>query len=326
MSETVTTEKILSGERLALSKAITLIESTREEDRKAADKLLNELIGHSGKSIRIGISGVPGVGKSTFIEALGMTLINKGHKVAVLAVDPSSNQGKGSILGDKTRMSELSAQKNAFIRPSPSSGSLGGVAAKTRESIVLCEAAGFDVIIVETVGVGQSEIAVSGMVDFFLLLMLAGAGDELQGIKRGIMEIADLIVVNKADGDNVAAANAARQAYARALQLFSVKDSGWTPAVLTCSAIEQKGLDAILTQIEQFKIFVSANGFFTQNRKKQEIEWFENLYMETVGELLRKNSYIQKAYQQCIEGILKNNLTPGSAAGQMKETLIRSLT
>lgn len=325
MSETVTTEKILSGERLALSKAITLIESTREEDRKAADKLLNELIGHSGKSIRIGISGVPGVGKSTFIEALGMALINKGHKVAVLAVDPSSSQGKGSILGDKTRMAELSAQKNAFIRPSPSSGSLGGVAAKTRESIVLCEAAGFDVIIVETVGVGQSEIAVSGMVDFFLLLMLAGAGDELQGIKRGIMEIADLIVVNKADGDNIAAANAARQAYARALHLFSVKDSGWAPAILTCSAIEHSGLDAILDQIEQFKIFVSANGYFMQNRKKQELEWFENLYMEMVGELLKKNERVQEAYQKCLHGITNNLLTPGSAASAMREILSRSL-
>lgn len=325
MSETLTISKILSGERIALSKAITLVESTREEDREKAENLLNELMAHAGNSIRIGISGIPGVGKSTFIEAFGMALINKGHKVAVLAVDPSSSQGKGSILGDKTRMPNLSAQKNAFIRPSPSSGNLGGVAARTRESIVLCEAAGFDVIVVETVGVGQSETAVSGMVDFFLLLMIAGAGDELQGIKRGIMEIADLIVVNKADGENIAAAKAARQAYARALHLFSQKESGWTPQVLTCSALEQKGIDDILKQIEKFKNLVHSNGYFLKNRKNQEIEWFQTLYRELVTEILLKNKEIQNTYQMCINGIINHSLTPGSAVSQMKQLLSKVL-
>jgi LAO/AO transport system kinase len=311
-------EKILTGDRLALSKAITLVESTRTDDRKQAEMLLDKLIGHSGKSIRIGISGVPGVGKSTFIEALGMYLVQQGHKIAVLAVDPSSNKGKGSILGDKTRMEALSAERSAFIRPSPSSGSLGGVAARTRECILLCEAAGYDIIIVETVGVGQSEIAVSGMVDFFLLLMLAGAGDELQGIKRGIMEMADLIVVNKADGENEISANAARQAYARALHLFSAKESGWTPKVLTCSALHNTGIEEIASVINNYRLHSESSGFFADNRRKQDVEWFESLYQEMIGKMLLENITVQNTYKNCINDLKEGQLTPGSAAAKMR--------
>lgn len=318
-------EKILAGDRLALSKAITLVESTRTDDRKQAEMLLDKLIRHSGKSIRIGISGVPGVGKSTFIEALGMYLVQQGHKIAVLAVDPSSNQGKGSILGDKTRMEALSAERSAFIRPSPTSGSLGGVAARTRECILLCEAAGYDIIIVETVGVGQSEIAVSGMVDFFLLLMLAGAGDELQGIKRGIMEMADLIVVNKADGENVISANTARQAYARALHLFSAKESGWTPKVLTCSALRNTGMEEIASVINNYRLHSESSGFFASNRRKQDVEWFENLYQEMIGKMLLENIIIQNTYQNCIIDLKEGQLTPGSAAAKMRFELEKIL-
>lgn len=260
---------ILSGDRVVMSMAITLIESSLPSHYALAQEIVNACLPHSGQSIRIGITGVPGVGKSTFIESFGKLLTSKGHKVAVLAIDPSSERSKGSILGDKTRMEDLSVDENAFIRPSPSAGSLGGVARKTREIIVLCEAAGFDRIIVETVGVGQSEISVHSMVDFFLLLMLSGAGDELQGIKRGIMEMADLLVVNKADGDNVEKANLAKTQYTSAMRLFPVNESKWQAFAETCSALNHKGIENIHSIIEDYVKITTENGYFIEKRNKQ---------------------------------------------------------
>ena len=243
---------ILKGDKTALSRAITLVESTNPAHATTANAVIEKCITHSSKSIRIGITGVPGVGKSTFIEQFGKQLTAMGKKVAVLAVDPTSSRTKGSILGDKTRMQELVKDTNAYIRPSPSGDSLGGVARKTRESIVLCEATGYDIILIETVGVGQSETAVHGMVDFFLLLKLAGAGDELQGIKRGIMEMADAVVINKADGDNLQRARKAKTEFTRALHLLQPQENGWTPKVMACSAIENKGLDKVWETINSY--------------------------------------------------------------------------
>ena len=263
---------INEGNRSILAKAITLIESALPKHRKLAQEIIQDCLPLSGKSIRIGISGVPGVGKSTFIEAFGKMLTEENHKVAVLAIDPSSSRSKGSILGDKTRMESLSRDKNAFIRPSPSAGSLGGVAQKTRETIILCEAAGFDVILVETVGVGQSETAVHSMVDFFLLLMLSGAGDELQGIKRGIMEMSDALIINKADGDNVDKAKMAKVQYANALHLFPPTESGWVPRTDICSAYTGEGIDRVWNIIQDYINFTQESGYFDENRKKQEIQ------------------------------------------------------
>jgi LAO/AO transport system kinase len=278
---------ILGGDRIVLSKAITLAESTNPAHHQLSQEIIGQCLPHAGNSIRIGITGVPGVGKSTFIEALGKYLTAKNRKLAVLAIDPSSSRTKGSILGDKTRMEELSTDENAFIRPSPSAGSLGGVARKTRESIILCEAAGFDVIFVETVGVGQSEIAVHSMVDFFLLLMLAGAGDELQGIKRGIMEMADAIFINKADGDNVNPARRAQSEYKNALHLFPPTRSGWTPKVGTCSATTRRGTDKVWDTILEYESFTRANGYFDERRKEQ-----NNFIMyESVNEGLKTAFY-----------------------------------
>jgi LAO/AO transport system kinase len=260
---------VLNGNRTILSQAITLTESSLHAHKLLAQEIIERCLPYSGKSFRIGITGVPGVGKSTFIEAFGMFLTGKGHKLAVLAIDPSSSRSRGSILGDKTRMEELSSDMNAFIRPSPAAGSLGGVARKTRESIILCEAAGFDIIFIETVGVGQSETAVHAMVDFFLLLMLAGAGDELQGIKRGIMEMADAIVINKADGDNLLKAKTARIEYQNALHLFPPPVSGWNPEVETMSARLNIGMDRVWEIIERYRSLVSENGYFEVNRKRQ---------------------------------------------------------
>lgn len=273
---------ILQGNRTFLSKAITLVESNREDHNDLAQEILEQILPHSGKSIRIGITGVPGVGKSTFIESFGNYLIEKGFKIAVLAIDPSSKRTKGSILGDKTRMESLSRSDSAFIRPSPSSGSLGGVARKTRESIYLCEAAGFDVIIIETVGVGQSETQVHSMVDFFLLLMLAGAGDELQGIKRGIMEMADLIAINKADGKNEPFATRARAEYESALHLFPPPESKWTPRAITCSGLGGAGIQEIWSLIEDYKLTTIENTYFQSNRKEQMKLWFEETLKEAV--------------------------------------------
>ncbi len=280
-------EGILKGDITLLSKAVTLVESARPDHRLIAGEIISRCLPYSGKSLRIGITGVPGAGKSTFIEALGRLLTGQGHKLAVLAIDPSSERSRGSILGDKTRMEELSGDPNAYIRPSPSAGSLGGVARKTRETVVLCEAAGFDTIFIETVGVGQSETAVHSMTDFFLLLMLAGAGDELQGIKRGIMEMADLVAINKADGNNVEKAKMARIQYKNALHLFPAKDSGWDPQVLACSAWEKTGISEIWDTILKFRNLVETNGYFLSNRNAQARYWM----YETIEEQLKAGFY-----------------------------------
>lgn len=278
---------IVNGDRVVLSQAITLLESTRREHQLLAQEIIEQCLTRKVDSIRLGITGTPGVGKSTFIDAFGMHVIGQGHKIAVLAIDPSSQLSKGSILGDKTRMVQLSAHESAFIRPSAAGGSLGGVARKTRETILLCEAAGFDTIIVETVGVGQSEIAVHSMVDCFLLLLQPGAGDELQGIKRGIVEMADILAVNKADGERLAAAKRAKQEYRNALHLFPPKASNWTPPVVTCSALSGEGIPEIWNLIEDFQKFTRENGFFEQNRREQAQHW---LY-ETIEGQLRDHFY-----------------------------------
>jgi LAO/AO transport system kinase len=278
---------ITSGDISALSRAITLVESTNTAHTKKANAVITACLPFANHSIRIGITGVPGVGKSTFIEAFGCHLTGLGKKVAVLAVDPSSSLSKGSILGDKTRMEDLVKDTNAFIRPSPSGDSLGGVARKTRETIILCEAAGFDTIIIETVGVGQSETAVHSMVDFFLLLKLAGAGDELQGIKRGIIEMADAIVINKADGENMKAAKLAKVEFNRALHLYPEKESGWSPKVSLCSALKQEGISEVWDMIENYKSTTTLNNFFEGNRNNQNTFWL----LQTIEDRLKSNFY-----------------------------------
>jgi len=268
---------VLNGDRDALGQAITRVESTNANDRPLALKLLNQTKQAQGKALRIGITGVPGVGKSTFIESFGLYLVSLGKRVAVLAVDPSSEKNKGSILGDKTRMNQLSINDSVFIRPSPSGGTLGGLARSTNESIRLCEAAGYDVILVETVGVGQSETMVKQSVDFFLLLMLSGAGDELQGIKRGIMELADLLVITKADGNNIKPAKYAAAEYKNALHLFPANENQWIPKAQTCSAYENLGLDTIWTEMESFVNLTKINGWFERNRLNQQKYWLDTL-------------------------------------------------
>jgi len=290
---------IIQGNRILLSQAITLIESVHPSHQQLAQEVIEKCLPFSGKSIRIGITGVPGVGKSTFIEALGKHVTSLGHKLAVLAIDPSSSRTKGSILGDKTRMEELSTDKNAFIRPSPSAGSLGGVARKTKESIILCEAAGFDVIFVETVGVGQSETVVYSMVDFFLLLMLSGAGDELQGIKRGIMEMADSIFINKADGDNIHKANQAKAEYKNALHLFPPAPSSWIPVVGTCSARTKEGIDLVWDTIQKFVAFTNENGFFLEKRQEQK----KLIMLDAVKESLLSDFHANEKIQNLLQEI-----------------------
>ena len=288
MNPEILFDGILKGDLSSLSSGITLVESQDKNQRYAADCLTQKCLPYSGKSIRIGITGVPGVGKSTFIEAFGMLLIRGGFKVAVLAIDPSSSVSGGSILGDKTRMNELSAQDSVFIRPSPARDTLGGVARKTRESILLCEAAGYDFILVETVGVGQSETVVKSMVDFFLLLMLSGAGDELQGIKKGIMEMADALVITKADGDNKLRAKLAAREYKNALHLFPSNKNNWIPKVFTCSALEKKNITNVLDVIEDFRSHVMSSGFFETNRKSQDKKWLS----ETLKELIINDFFL----------------------------------
>ncbi len=278
---------ILEGNIGILSQAITLVESSRYDHQVLAQEIIEKCLPHSGKSVRIGVTGVPGAGKSTFIEAFGKHVTNNGHKLAVLAIDPSSERSKGSILGDKTRMEDLAVDPHAYIRPSPSAGSLGGVARKTRESLILCEAAGFDTILIETVGVGQSETAVHSMVDFFLLIKIAGAGDELQGIKRGIMEMADAISINKADGNNIHKAQLARVQFENALHLFPQSPSGWTPKVLTCSSIERTGIDAIWDNIMEYCKHTEENGYFHLRRSEQAKYWM----YETINEQLKDGFY-----------------------------------
>ena len=292
-------EGILQGNVTILSQAITLVESNNTSHYQQAQKVIEQCLPHSGNSMRLGITGVPGVGKSTFIEAMGLHLIGQGKKLAVLAIDPSSERSKGSILGDKTRMEKLSQESNAYIRPSPSAGTLGGVARKTREIIILCEAAGFSHIFIETVGVGQSEIAVHSMVDFFLLLMLAGAGDELQGIKRGIMEMADAITINKADGNNINKAKLARVGYQNALHLFPPTASTWEPKVLTCSAYTNAGIAEIWDMIEDYRTLVDENGYFERRRQEQAKYWM----YESINEQLKSDFYQHPEIKSMLQGV-----------------------
>ncbi|QIE60588.1 methylmalonyl Co-A mutase-associated GTPase MeaB [Rasiella rasia] len=288
--------KILKGNRTALSQGITLIESTAQKHQQEGEHLIEACLPSANKSIRIGITGVPGVGKSSFIECLGTLLTGLGKKVAILAVDPSSTVSKGSILGDKTRMASLVTNRNAYIRPSASGNSLGGVARKTREAIILCEAAGFDTIIIETVGVGQSETAVHSMTDFFLLLKLAGAGDELQGIKRGIMEMADAIAINKADGENVKAAKLAKAEFNRALHLYPPKDNGWVPKTVVCSALENQGIEEIWELVSNYISEAKNTNYFQNKRNKQNKFWL----LQTIDEQLKRNFYENDAVKEAL--------------------------
>ncbi|NVO04079.1 MAG: methylmalonyl Co-A mutase-associated GTPase MeaB [Bacteroidetes bacterium] len=308
---------ILQGNLTVLSRAITLIESSLPSHFDIAQAVIEKCLPFSGKSIRIGITGVPGVGKSTFIEALGKILTNKGHKVAVLAIDPSSQISRGSILGDKTRMEELSNDPNAFIRPSPNAGSLGGVARKTKESIILCEAAGFDVIFIETVGVGQSETAVNAMVDFFLLLMLAGAGDELQGIKRGIMEMADAIIINKADGDNIQKAKNAKMDYSNALHLFPPKTSGWIPKTEICSALSKKGIEDCWDIIQEHHQQLKSNNYFEQKRKEQAKQRMLEMVSDKLKDDFFRDSEVSKLLPKLEKKLLQNKISSYVAAQQL---------
>ena len=315
---------ILAGNIAALSRAITLVESTNSNHLAKANEVINACLPHANKSVRIGITGVPGVGKSTFIEAFGKYLTGLGKKVAVLAVDPSSTISHGSILGDKTRMEELVKDTNAYIRPSASGETLGGVAQKTREAITLCEACGFDTILIETVGVGQSETAVHSMVDFFLLLKIAGAGDELQGIKRGIMEMADAIVINKADGDNIRKANLAKVEFNRALHLFPAKKSGWTPTTATCSAITHEGIPEVWETIEKFLGLTKGNNYFFEKRKEQNQYWM----LETINEQLKTNFYnhpeIQKLLDSTKKAVQNDEISPFAAAQLLLEKYLNN--
>ncbi|MFC5412037.1 methylmalonyl Co-A mutase-associated GTPase MeaB [Larkinella bovis] len=313
---------IRSGDRLVLSRAITLVESQLASDQALALHILEQVLPQTGASIRVGITGVPGVGKSTFIEALGKHLTVLGKKVAVLAIDPTSQRSHGSILGDKTRMETLSMDPLAYIRPSPSGGSLGGVANKTRETMLLCEAAGFEVILIETVGVGQSETLVHGMVDFFLLLMLAGAGDELQGMKRGIMELADALAITKADGDNAAAADRARIEYQNALHLFPPAPTSWTPPVLTCSALQNQGIGELWAVIEAHQNRLTQNGFRDKNRQRQNLDWLHS----TLRHQLETRFYNQPGMAERLaaveDAVRKGDLLPVQAAQQLINTTL----
>ncbi len=313
---------ILEGNRTILGKAITLIESNLPAHQQLAQQIIEKCLPHRCKSFRVGITGVPGVGKSTFIEAIGTHLIGKGHKLAVLAIDPSSRKSKGSILGDKTRMEQLSANANAFIRPSPSGGTLGGVARKTRETIVLCEAAGYDIIFIETVGVGQSETAVYDMADLFLLLMMAGAGDELQGIKRGIMEMADLVLINKAERDNIPRAQLAKAQLVNALHYFPPTESGWQPRVETCSAITGDGIGEAWEIMTDYLNFAMNKGFFAKKRHDQD----QRIMMHSVEELLLDKFYndprVMEQIQLLEEGVKLNRFSPYVAAQKLIEAYL----
>ena len=313
----VLSAEILAGNTIALSRAITLIESTISAHQKTAQEILAACLPHTKNALRVGITGVPGVGKSTFIEALGMLAIAQGKKVAVLAVDPSSSISQGSILGDKTRMERLTADTNAFIRPSPAGDALGGVARKTREAISLCEAAGFDLIFIETVGVGQSETAVHQMTDFFLLLKLAGAGDELQGIKRGIIEMADAIVINKADGTNTTAAKHAKTEFSRALHLYRPKASAWQPKILSCSALEETGIDEIWHTLLEFEAHTKANGFFESNRQDQNKYWLQATVVNALKDRFYKDDTVKLQLPQLLDAINAGEVSAFQAAQEL---------
>ncbi len=307
-------EGILQGDRSILGQAITLVESALPAHRPQVQAIVEACLPQAGRSLRIGITGVPGVGKSSFIEKFGLHLIEKGHRVAVLAVDPSSQLSKGSILGDKTRMNELSTHPQAFIRPSPAGDALGGVNRKTRESILLCEAAGYDMILIETVGVGQSEVAVHAMTDFFLLLLLPGAGDELQGIKRGVVEMADLLAINKADGDNHAAAKRATADYRNAIHLFPPKASDWVVPVTQCSALSGAGIADIASLIEQYKTHSQSTGYFTQRRQEQARDWLHESIRSLLAEQFFGKAGIQAALKDRENAVLEGRQSPFFAA------------
>lgn len=308
-------QRVLEGDRMVLARAITLVESNAQRHVEQAQEMLKALLPYSGNSIRIGITGVPGVGKSTFIEALGCHLVEQGHNVAVLAVDPSSSLSGGSILGDKTRMEKLSRDERCFIRPSPSGGTLGGVARKTRETMLVCEAAGFDVILVETVGVGQSEVAVRSMVDFFLLLMLAGAGDELQGIKKGIMEIANALLINKADGDNKGPAQRARAEYQRALHYLQPATEGWITNAYTCSSLTNEGISQVWETIQAFEKVTMESGVFRQFRREQTVKWVHDMVSEHLRERFYKDPEVMRILPG-IEGEVAEDKLPAVTAVQ----------
>jgi LAO/AO transport system kinase len=310
---------VRDGDRSALPRAITLVESTRADHRDRAQQLLLQLMPAAGNALHVGITGVPGVGKSTAIEALGMHLIGRGHRVAVLAVDPSSTRTGGSILGDKTRMPQLAAHPHAYIRPSPTSGTLGGVAKATRETIVLLEAAGFDVILVETVGVGQSEVAVSNMVDTFVFLTLARTGDQLQGIKKGVLELADIVVVNKADGDHLTEARKAARELAGAIRLIYPRETLWRPPVLTMSALEGTGLDELWDTVERHRAVLTEAGDFEARRRAQQVDWTWQMVRDTVLERVLSNPAVRKARADIERQVLTGELTPTLAAQQILE-------
>ncbi len=310
---------IQSGNRVILSRAITLIESQLPQDKALAQDLLEQLLPHTGQSIRIGITGVPGVGKSTFIEVFGKNITAQNKKIAVLAIDPTSQVTKGSIMGDKTRMEELAHDPLAYIRPSPAGNTLGGVANKTREAILLCEAAGYEIIIVETVGVGQSETVVKEMVDFFLLLMLAGAGDELQGIKRGIIEMADAIAITKSDGDNLQSSKNARLEYLNALHLYPASHNNWQTPVLTCSALNNTGITEIWETIQTYVQKMQLSGLWEQNRQKQNMEWLYTFIRQSLEEDFYNNPIVKEKFSDIKESILSGKMLPIQGAKELLE-------
>lgn len=314
-------EGVLNRNRLILARTITLIESNLPSHQEIARTIIDELLPSTGRAYRLGITGVPGAGKSTFIESFGTMLTGLGHRVAVLAIDPSSTRSGGSILGDKTRMERLAVNDSAFIRPSPSQGTLGGVARKTRETMLVCEAAGFDVVIVETVGVGQSETTVASMVDFFLILMIAGAGDELQGIKKGVLEVADAIVINKADGDNVLRAEIAQKDYQTALHLLMRSNPVWSPPVLTCSSVEMKGMETIWQTIVNHHSALTSADLLTAKRKNQSLEWMAFLLDEGLRQWFHDQPEVQQQLPQLRREVMKGRLSPTVAADRLLSRL-----
>lgn len=308
---------VLANNRRMVAKTITLIESSLPAHQETAKAIVDALLPHAGNAVRIGITGVPGVGKSTYIESFGLQLVKQGHRVAVLAVDPSSSKSGGSIMGDKTRMEKLSLEQQAFIRPSPSGGKLGGVARRTRETIVVCEAAGFDVIIVETVGVGQSETTVASMVDFFLVLMLAGAGDELQGIKKGVLELADAIAINKADGNNIQNAANAKIEYEKALNLLTPSSKIWSPPVLTCSAVTKDGIEEIWQTIIDHKEKLEISGELMEKRRKQALDWLWALVEEGLRERFYRNPDVERSLSEIVKAVENGETAPMAAAHRL---------
>jgi GTPase len=312
-----------TGDRTVLSRAITLIESKRADHRRSGAALMQALLQHTGQAVRVGITGAPGVGKSTLIDALGSMLTAQGHKIAVLAVDPSSRRTGGSILADKTRMGRLANDPNAFIRPSPSSGTLGGVAAKTRETLLLCEAAGYDIVLVETIGVGQSEIAVADMTDFFLVLALPGAGDELQALKKGVVELADMIAVNKADADNIARAKLAASQFAAALQILSPRSPNWSPPVVTCSALTGDGIDALWLHVLDHRQRLTASGELKAQRGEQQVKWMWTMLEERLFEPLRSDRALKSALPRIEADVAAGRLAPSAAVEKVAAMLTR---